>query len=76
MAHGRKRSVTESVLFEHNLSRFDYDSDLIAILEAKLLGTASRNDAFDLIRPDLDHDVGHDISELDLHNFAFDLVSG
>ena len=65
----------ELILFEHHFGGFDDDLDLVAFFQPELFGAAAGDHAFDLIFPDPDDDVGHDVAEGDFDHFTFELIA-
>ncbi len=67
----RRLSRSESsILLNHYLGRFDDGSNSVALFELEFFGAAARDGALDQIVSDPNHDVGHDIAEFELFDFA------
>ncbi len=62
-------------LFEHHFGGLDYHRDVVALFETELFGAAPGNDALDLILPNPDDNVSHDVSQIDFNDFAFELIA-
>ena len=55
-----------SIFLNHNLRRFDNSGYDITLLQFKFVSTAARNGAFDKVVSNANHNVSHDIAELNL----------
>jgi len=72
-----ERSLVEGqplVLFKHYLGRFHDDFHLVTFLQFKLFRAPPRDYAFDLVLTDANDDMGHNVAQVDFHNFPFELV--
>lgn len=63
------------VLLKHHSGRLDHDRDLVSLLQTKLFRAAARDHALDLVLPDSDDDMGHDVPKLHFYDFSLELVS-
>jgi hypothetical protein len=69
------RVVKDSILLNHDLSRFDHGCDRIALLELQLVSAAARDGTFDEVVANPNHDVRHDIAELNFLDFPAQFVA-
>jgi hypothetical protein len=65
-----------SVLLDHDLGRFDHGGDGIAVLELELVGATASDGALNEVVPDPNHDMGHDVAQLNFFDFSTQFVSG
>ena len=68
------KATTHLVFLQHYFRGFNHGSDGIADFQVHLLGTSSGYDAFDEVLPNLNDDVGHDPTELQFRDFAFESI--
>ena len=64
-----------SVLLEHDFSRFDNDLHLVTLFKVEMFGTLPCDYAFQLVLSDANCDMRHDVSQDHFGNFSLDLVS-
>ena len=64
-----------SILLNHHLGGFNDHLYRIALLQLEFFGTVARDNAFDQVVPDLYDNVSHDVADLNVLNFAGQLVS-
>jgi|SRR5580700_10386013 hypothetical protein len=60
---------------QHYFCGFDHRGNCVADLELQFFGATAGDDALDLIVADFHDDVGHDVPELKLHDFADQTVA-
>jgi hypothetical protein len=57
-------------LLQHYFCGFDHRGNCVADFEFQFFRAAACDDALDLVVADFHHDVSHDVSELNLYDFA------
>jgi hypothetical protein len=70
------RAVKRSILLNHHFSCFDHGGDRVALLEFEFVGAAASDGALNEVVADPNHDMGHDIAELNFFDFSTQFVSG
>lgn len=67
---------SSSVLREHDFRRLDDDLDLIAFLKRELIGALAGDYALNVVFPDANNNMRHDVPKDDFNDLSFQLVSG
>ena len=60
---------------DHYLGRFDDGNDGISLLELEFVGATASDDAFDQVVPNTNHDMSHNVAELNFFNRSVQFVS-
>lgn len=67
--------VVLSLLLDHHFRGLDDHRNAVADLEIQLFGAAPRDDTFDFVLANLNHDVRHDVAQFHVFDPATKLIA-